>query len=271
VPTYEFPERAVLALSGLARYADLIKEPPVGRGHEFTDVDRDTVGEIFAEVRRDRRLVLLGSEAHRVAQAYGINAAPTRLATRVSEAVGAAEELGYPVVLKIASPKITHKSDIGGVKVGVGSPDEVREGFLGILENVQRALPNVPVNGVEVQKMLPSGTELIVGVSRDVQFGPLVMFGLGGIWVNLLKDVAFRLASGLTLEEIGRMVTETKANTLLHGFRGRPPLDHKAVVETIARVAQLVRDFPEIAEMDINPLVAYERGVGALDVKLTIS
>ena len=271
VPTYEFPERAVLALSGLARYADLIKEPPVGQGHEFTDVDRDRVRETFTEVRRDRRLVLLGSEAHRVAQAYGINAAPTRLTTRVSEAVGAAEELGYPVVLKIASPKITHKSDIGGVKVGVGNPDEVREGFLGILENVQRALPNVPVNGVEVQKMLPSGTELIVGVSRDVQFGPLVMFGLGGIWVNLLKDVAFRLASGLTLEEIGRMVTETKANTLLHGFRGRPPLDHKAVVETIARVAQLVRDFPEIAEMDINPLVAYERGVGALDVKLTIS
>ncbi len=271
VPTYEFPERAVMALAGLARYAELVKEPPVGKGHGFGDVSRRTVKEIFAEVRRDRRLVLLGSEAHRVAAAYGIKAAPIQLATRVSEAVGAAEELGYPVVLKIASPKITHKSDVGGVKVGLKSPGEVREGFLEILENVHRALPNVPVNGVEVQKMMPGGTEFIVGVSRDLQFGPLVMFGLGGIWVNLLKDVSFRLAKGLKLEEVEKMIAETKAYTLLRGFRGRPPLDAKAVAETIARVAQLVRDFPEIAEMDINPLVAYESGVAALDVKMTIS
>ncbi len=271
IPSYEFPERAVMALAGLADYADLIKEPPVGRGYEFTDVDKRKVKEILAEVRRDRRLVLLGSEAHRVAAAYGIPAAPIQLATRVSEAVGAAEELGYPVVLKIASPKITHKSDVGGVKVGLKSPGEVREGFLEILENVQRALPNVPVNGVEVQKMMPGGTEFIVGMSRDLQFGPLMMFGLGGIWVNLLKDVSFRLAKGLTLEEIDRMITETKAYTLLRGFRGRPPLDAKTVAETIGRVAQLVRDFPEIAEMDINPLVAYESGAAALDVKVTIS
>lgn len=271
IPSYEFPERAVAAIAGLSRYAEMIKQPPIGKGHEFDNVDRRTVKEIFADVRRERRLVLLGSEAHRVASAYGINAAPIQLATRVSEAVGAAEELGYPVVLKIASPKITHKSDVGGVKVGLGSPGEVREGFLGILENVQRALPNVPVNGVEVQKMMPGGTEFIVGVSRDLQFGPLVMFGLGGIWANLLKDVAFRLAKGLTLEEVEAMILETKANTLLRGFRGRPPLDAKAVAETIGRVAQLVGDFPEISEMDINPLVAYESGTAALDVKMTIS
>ena len=271
IPSYEFPERAVTAVAGLTRYAELVKRPPLGKGHEFDDVDRRKVKEVFAEVRRERRLVLLGNEAHRVAAAYGIKAAPIELATRVSEAVGAAEELGYPVVLKISSPKITHKSDVGGVKVGLKSPAEVREGFLEILENAHRALPNVPVNGVEVQKMMPGGTEFIVGVSRDLQFGPLVMFGLGGIWVNLLKDVSFRLAKGLTLEEIEAMILETKANTLLRGFRGRPPLDTGAVVETIARVAQLVRDFPEIAEMDINPLVAYENGVAALDVKMTIS
>ena len=271
VPTYEFPERAVAALAGLAAYAERLSRPATSRVPEFEDVDREAVRAVFERVRADRRLVLLGSEAHRVVQAYGIQAAPIQLATRVSEAVGAAEELGYPVVLKIASPKITHKSDVGGVKVGLESPGEVREGFLQILENVQRALPNVPVNGVEVQKMLPGGTELIVGVSRDHQFGPLVMFGLGGIWVNLLKDVSFRLAKGLSLEEIERMIQETKAYTLLRGFRGKPPLDTRAVAETIARVAQLVRDFPEIAELDINPLVAYESGVGALDVKMTIS
>jgi acetyltransferase len=271
IPFYEFPERAVKALSGLTRYGEQVKEPPVGKGHEFDDVNRAKVKEILAGVRRDRRIVLLGNEAHRIAEAYGINVAPIQLATRVSEAVGAAEELGYPIVLKIASPKITHKSDIGGVKVGLDGPGEVREGFLEVLENVSRALPGVPINGVEVQKMLPGGTEFIVGVTRDLQFGPLVVFGLGGIWVNLIKDVAFRLAKGLTLPDIDKMILETKAYTLLHGYRGRPPLDAKAVAETIARVAQLVRDFPEIAEMDINPLVAYEKGVAALDVKITIS
>lgn len=271
IPSYEFPERAVIALAGLVRYGELLKQPPVTKGHEYGDVDRDRVRAIFDAVRRDHRLVLLGSEAHKVAEAYGIVAAPIELATRVSEAVGTAEEHGYPVVLKIASPKITHKSDLGGVKVGLKSPAEVREGFLEILENVHRALPNVPVNGVEVQKMMPGGTELIVGVSRDLQFGPLVMFGLGGIWVNLIKDVSFRLAKGLTLPEIEKMVLETKANTVLRGYRGKPPLDVKAVVEVIARVAQLVRDFPEISELDINPLVAYEEGVAALDVKMTIS
>jgi len=271
IPTYEFPERAIVALAGLHRYSELLKEPPPGEGVRFPDVNPDEVKRVFAAVRAERRLVLLGSEAHRVAAAYGINAAPIDLATRVSEAVGAAEELGYPVVLKVASPKIIHKSDVGGVKIGLETPAAVREGFLEILENVHRALPRVPVNGVEVQKMMPGGTEFIVGVSRDLQFGPLVMFGLGGIWVNLLKDVSFRLAKGLSLRETERMLMETKGYTLLRGFRGRPPLDVEAVKETIARVAQLVSDFPEIAEMDINPLVAYESGVAALDVKMTIS
>lgn len=271
IPSYEFPERAVTALSGLVRYAERARAPVVDQTLEFQDVDKAQVEDIFAGVRREHRLVLLGSEAHRVAAAYGIKVAPTELATRVSEAVGAAEELGYPVVLKVASPKITHKSDIGGVKIGLQTPGEVREGFLEILENVHRALSNVPVNGVDVQKMMPGGTEFIVGVTRDVQFGPMIMFGLGGIWVNLLKDVSFRLAKGLSVREVEAMISETKADTLLRGFRGRPPLDSRAVAETIARVAQLVRDFPTIAEMDVNPLVAYESGVAALDVKVTIS
>jgi len=271
IPTYEFPERAVMALSGLADYGDIVKQPPLGRAVEFSDVKRAEVARIFDAVRRERRAVLLGNEAHQAASLYGIPAAPIMLATRVSEAVGAAEEHGYPVVLKIASPKITHKSDVGGVKVGLRSPAEVREGFLSILENVHRALPNVPVNGVEVQKMMPGGTEFIVGVNRDLQFGPMVMFGMGGLWVNLIEDVSFRLAGGITLEDINEMIRETKAYTLIHGYRGRPPLDGRKVAEVIARVAQLVRDFPEISELDINPLVAYEEGAAALDVKITIS
>ncbi|MCL6559241.1 MAG: acetate--CoA ligase family protein, partial [Firmicutes bacterium] len=196
---------------------------------------------------------------------------PISLATHPDEAVSLADQMGYPVVLKIASPKIIHKTDVGGVKIGLDSAEKVRSGFIEIMENVQRYLPAVVVHGIEVQKMMPKGTELIIGMTKDVQFGPLIAFGLGGIYVNLLKDVSFRLAHGLTTREIENMLTETKAYTLLRGYRGEEPADIKAIVEVIARVARLVTDFPEITEMDINPVFAYNQGVSALDVKITVS
>ncbi|OPZ72942.1 MAG: hypothetical protein BWY80_01030 [Firmicutes bacterium ADurb.Bin456] len=186
--------------------------------------------------------------------------------------MAAAGELGYPVVLKVASPKILHKTDVGGVKIGIKNPEEVRQAFIEIMDSVNRYLPKVIIYGIEVQKMMPRGTELIVGMTRDVQFGPLVAFGLGGIYVNLFKDVAFRLADGLAdAGKIEEMLMETKAYTLLRGYRGESPRDLGAVVDVIRRTARLVKDFPEINEMDINPLFAYERGLSALDIKITIS
>ena len=179
--------------------------------------------------------------------------------------------MGYPVVLKVASPKILHKTDVDGIKIGIKSAEEVKAGFIEIMESIHRLLPQVLVYGVEVQKMMPRGVELIIGMSRDVQFGPLIAFGLGGIYVNLLKDVSFRLANGMTIKEIDRMIAETKAYTLLRGYRGEKPADIRAVADVIARAARLVIDFPEITEMDINPLFAYSQGVSALDVKITIS
>jgi acetyltransferase len=175
---------------------------------------------------RDNRLVLLGSEAAAVARAYGIPAAPISLVTTPDEAVEEAEKMGYPVVLKVASPKILHKTDVGGVKIGLDSPEAVRKGFIEIMENVHRLMPQAVIYGVEVQKMMPRGVELIIGMTRDVQFGPLIAFGLGGIYVNLLKDVSFRLAKGLTEREIENMLRETKAYTLLRGYRGEKPRRH---------------------------------------------
>lgn len=271
IPSYFAPERAVAALRGVTDYGtirDLPSEPHV---LSYPGLDRERVADIFAAVRADGRRVLLGSEAAAVAHAYGIPAAPTILATTPEQAMAAAAELGGKVVLKVASPKILHKTDVGGVKIGLDGPEAVREGFIEILESVHRHLGPVPVHGVEVQPLLPKGRELIIGVSRDATFGPLIMFGLGGIYVNLLEDVSFRLAQGLSRAEVETMITETKAWQLLRGFRGEEPADLETVIETVARVACLARDFPEIEELDVNPLVAYTEGASALDVKITIA
>jgi len=271
IPCYTFPEVAVNAMRALAYYGEMIGARTDEPLPEYQDLDPERVRAVFAAVRDDNRLVLLGSEGAAVLEAYGIPVAPTKLATRAEEAVAIAEELGYPVVLKVASPKIVHKTDIGGVRMGLETPGEVMASFWAVMSNVQRALPHVIPHGIDVQRQAPRGTEVIIGVTRDVHFGHLIAFGLGGIYVNLLKDVSFRLAHGLSLREIEKMISETKAFTLLRGYRGQKPADVGALVNIIARVTRLVTDFPEIAEMDINPVFAYNAGALALDVKITIS
>lgn len=271
VPSYFAPERAVTALKGVTDYGRHLRSPRVEPDLNFADVDGEAVRRTIGAVRRDGRLVLLGSEAAQLARAYGISTATTVLARSPDEASLIAADLDGPVVMKVASPKIIHKTDIGGVRIGPRDPGEVRAAYVQIMEDVHRHLGPVEVHGVEIQPLMPKGRELIVGVSRDIPFGPMVAFGLGGIYVNLLKDISFRLADGLSWSEIRSMLAETKAYLLLRGLRGEGPADIEAVVEAVARTARLALDFPEIAEMDINPLVAYQHGVLALDVKITIS
>ncbi|MFX0107790.1 MAG: acetate--CoA ligase alpha subunit, partial [Candidatus Hodarchaeota archaeon] len=270
IPVFDFPERAVNAISELYRYTvlrDSLKDesPPKYK------VDKKHVREIIESVRQDRRRVMLGSEAHEIAEAYGIPVARIRLATSTEEARAIATDLGFPVVMKIASPDIVHKSDIGGIMVGLNNEDEVETAFLQILENVRAHLPRAVIYGVDVQEMAEKGKELIIGCSRDVQFGPLIMFGAGGIFVNYLKDVAFRLAP-MTRSDASELIEETKMGTLLKGVRGEEPSDIDAIVDTILRISQLVTDFEDIVELDINPAFAYVKGKGvsAIDVKITI-
>ncbi|MGQ9557999.1 MAG: acetate--CoA ligase alpha subunit [Desulfurispora sp.] len=271
IPCYTFPETAIDAIRGMSYYREILQQPASAGDIRPDNLDPETVRRIFQQVRRDNRLVLLGSEAVQVMEAYGIPCAPTALATSPDQAVELAQAMGYPLVMKIASPKILHKTDVGGVKIGIADAAGVKNAFAEIMENVTRLLPNTEIYGIEIQKMMPRGTEIIIGMIKDVQFGPLIACGLGGIYVNLLKDVSFRLADGLTRTEIEKMLSETKAYTLLRGYRGEQPADINTIVDMIARTACLVGDFTEISELDINPVFAYPTGARALDVKITIA
>ena len=271
VPCFDFPEKAIKTVSVMYEYARFMKTPehsPV----RFRDVNQRRVEEIIEAARKDKRVILLSSEAAEVVKAYGIRSTNNRLARSADEAMRYADELGYPVVLKIVSPDILHKTDIGGVALNLKTPAEVLSGYDTILTSVGRFMPEARIYGVLVYHMVPRGKEMIIGMSQDVQFGPLVMFGLGGIYVNFLKDVAFRLAP-LSDYEAQSMIEETRAYTLLKGIRGEPQSDVEALKNTILRVGQLVWEYQQIVEMDINPVIVYGEGEGciALDVKITLT
>ena len=270
IPTYVFPETAVDALVAKTQFAKLGERQYDDVVDNISDVDKDAVKAIFDKVKADGRDTLLGSEAYAVAEAYGISAAPIKLSTSAEEAAELAEEMEFPVVLKIASDKILHKSDIGGVKVGISNAEEAKETYEEIIANAKAAHPDIVPDGVEVQKMMDSGEEVIVGMIRDKQFGPMIAFGMGGIYVNLIEDVSFKLAKGLSSEEIDEQIESTKVSKLLAGYRGEAACDVEEVKEAIKRVARLTLDFPEISELDINPIFVYEEGSSALDIKIKL-
>ena len=270
VPTYVFPEEAVSVIDYLERFNEVQKRNYDYPVEDINDVNKEKVEEIFSKVKSEGRDTLLGSEAYAVAKEYGIDAAPIILSTSPEEAADVAEEMGFPVVLKIASDKILHKSDIGGVQVGINSREEAVDAFNSIMDNVAKAHPDIVPDGIEVQKMMDSGIEVLVGMIKDKQFGPMIAFGMGGIYVNLIEDASFKLANGLTSDEIDELISSTKVFKLLEGFRGEAPGDIDSVRNTIKRVARLSLDFPEISELDINPIFVYEKGSSALDIKIKL-
>ncbi|MBM2839175.1 MAG: acetyl coenzyme synthetase forming, alpha domain protein [Deltaproteobacteria bacterium] len=269
VPNYPYPERGVKAFATMVRYARWLKEPePLIAAF---DVNRDKVREIFASMKTEGRLELGEKEAREVIKAYGFRIPKAMLARTSEESAIVAKGIGFPVVMKIASPDILHKTEVGGVRVGLASEEEVERAFLEITSNASRLMPKALIWGVSIQEMVKKGKEVIVGMSKDHSFGPLLMFGLGGIYVEVLKDVSFRVApAGKT--DIERMISEIRSYPLLKGVRGEPPADTDALVEAIQRLSQLVNDFPEIIEMDINPLVVLPKGEGviAIDARMTL-
>lgn len=229
----------------------------------------EKVSEIFAAVRREGRKFLLEHEAKMVCAEYGIPVTKLKVARTCEEAVKFADEMGYPVVLKIVSPDVIHKSDIGGVILNVKNAGEVSEGYKKILENVKKHAPNAEILGVAVQEMAPQSVEVIVGATKDPQFGPALMFGLGGIFVEILKDVTFRIAP-ITEEEAREMITEVKAYPILEGFRGEPPADIDAIVQILTNTSRLVTEHLEIKELDLNPIMVYEKGAKTVDARIIL-
>jgi len=267
IPSYFDPARGVDSLDALREYAEIQSYEYVG-ATDF-DVDRERAREIL-ERTKERDTNKLGVEAMELLEAYGIPTPQGAIVTNRNEAVQAAGEIGGDVVMKIVSPDILHKSDIGGVEVGVPD-DEVADTYDDLIARARNYQPDATILGVQVQEMadLDAGTETIVGINRDPQFGPLVMFGLGGIFVEVLEDATFRVAP-VSEPEAQEMIDEIDSAPLLRGARGREPVDEAGVVETIQRISQLVTDFPAILELDINPLVATPDGVAAVDIRLTV-
>ncbi len=268
LPCFNFPERGVKAIAGLVKFAEFIKKEPDQEIPVF-QVDKDKVNEIFTNVYKDNRVVLLGDEAAAVARAYGIPTPEVKLARSLEEALEIADSIGYPVVMKVASPHIVHKTDIGGVIMNLENREEVSDAYYTILSNVLRYFPSSQIYGILVQQMVPQGKEIIIGMTRDLTWGPMVGVGLGGIYVNLFEDVSFKI-SPFSRKEAFDMLSKTKAYRLLKGMRGEKPSDIDSIIDVVLRVSQLSQDFKMINEMDINPLFAYEKGCLALDVKITL-
>lgn len=225
--------------------------------------------QIFKTVCKEKRKNLLETEAKTVCLEYGIPVTKFELAKNEAEAVKFAEEIGYPVVLKIVSPDVIHKSDVGGVIVNLKDPKEIRNAYKQILQNVKKHKAKAKITGILVQEMAPSSTEVIVGAIKDPQFGPSIMFGLGGIFVEVLKDVTFRVAP-LTEDEARQMITEVKAYPLLKGYRNQPPADIDAIVKILLNTSKLVMEHQEIKELDLNPIMVYKKGAKTVDARIIL-
>ena len=268
IPHFMYAESAIQTLEGMHRFRDWLKRP-AGRPKVF-NADRKKVRTLFDNMRNSGRKNLVEEEGYEVLAAYGFTTPKTVLADSAERCVDASNSIGYPVVMKIASQDIIHKSDAGGVKVGLANDEQVRTAFNAILQNAKTYKPDANIKGVLVQEMVRSGKEIILGAKQDPIFGPLVMFGLGGIYVEVLRDVVFRLAP-IDENEANRMVHSIKTLNLLKGVRGEKPSDLGALVDSLQRLSQLVTEFPEIEEFDINPLLVLEEGKGVRTVDVRIS
>ena len=224
---------------------------------------------IFDQVKKEGRSILTEFESKKILKQAGIPVVETKLAKTQKEAVSLSQKMGFPVALKIASPDVIHKSDSGGVKLSVNSVAEVKKSYDEILKKVRKQYPDAVVHGVSVQKMFRPGTEVIIGTSKDPQFGPVIMFGLGGIFVELLKDVSFRVIP-VERRDAQEMIKEIKGYPLLQGYRGKEPANLSALVEIILKISKLIEENPQIKELELNPVFAYQNKAVAVDARIIL-
>jgi acyl-CoA synthetase (NDP forming) len=251
----------------MMEYRRWCENPPLNV--ETWDVDRERVQAVFDRARAEGRVTIGDAEAREILAAYGFPTPRTALARDADQAARMAGEIGFPVALKIASPDILHKTDVGGVRLNLTTADEVREAYDLMIYRAMRYVPGADIWGCLVQEMVVGGKEIIVGMGRDPHFGPLMVFGLGGIYVEAVQDVAFRLAP-FDRREAQEMINEIKCINLLRGVRGERPSDLQALAESLLRFSQLVTDFPEIVEFDVNPLTLFEEGRGVMGIDMRL-
>jgi acyl-CoA synthetase (NDP forming) len=224
---------------------------------------------IFDQAKNEGRSILTEFESKKLLKQMGIPVVETRLATNLKEVVSISHRIGFPVVLKIASPDVVHKTDSGGVKLDLKNASDVKKGYKDILNSVRKKYPRALIHGVSVQKMARPGTEVIIGTSKDPQFGPVIMFGVGGIFVEVLKDVSFRVIP-LTRKDAQEMIREIKGFPLLQGYRGKEPANIPALAGMILRISQVITENPQIREMELNPVFAYKDKALAVDARIIL-
>lgn len=268
IPCYAFPEPAIRAIEGMYHYQNW-RERPEPVSMDFPR-DLEQARAVLDKARTGGCVEIVEFQAQNLLKAYNLPLPMTELARTSDDAVAAAERIGYPVVMKIASPQISHKSDVGGVRVGMENADEVRSAFMDITSRASRLRKDAAIQGCLVQEMAPKGSrEIIIGFKRDPQFGALIMFGLGGVYVEVLKDISFRLAP-LTLTDAQDMVREIRSYPLLRGVRGERPVAFDAIEKIMLIMSQLADDFPEILEADFNPVLVNPDGAVVADVRVTL-
>ena len=228
-----------------------------------------TKAEILGKARKEKRTLLTEIEAKELMKTAKIPVVETKLATSKTEAMELAKKMGFPVVMKIVSPDVVHKSDAGGVKLNIQNATQVGKAYSEIMAGVKKHYPKAKIVGVTVQKMAKQGIEVIIGMTKDAQFGPVIMFGLGGILVEVLKDVSFRIVP-MTRRDAGEMITEIKGFPILKGYRGQDPADVPFLEELIVKVSDFVDKNPEIKELDLNPVFAYKSGAMAVDARIIL-
>jgi acetyl coenzyme A synthetase (ADP forming)-like protein len=270
LPDYSAPERAVGALKAMVEYAAWRERPP--RIVTRFPVNRRRVERILSRHERTGRKQMGEVAAKEILRAYDFNVPPGRLAGTADEAMEIAERVGFPVAMKIASQQVVHKSDLGGVQLNLATRNQVRDAFELMMMRIPKRAPHARIDGAYVEKMCARGTEVIIGMTRDPQFGPMMMFGLGGIFVEVMKDVTFYLAP-ITADEAMQMLMGTRSYALLKGARGKEAVDLAAIASGLQRISQLATDFPQIAELDINPYIVGELGSEPVvaDARITLA
>jgi len=228
-----------------------------------------SISEIIATARSQNRVVLTEVEAKEIMQSAGVPVVETKLAQTKEAALQLSEQIGFPVVAKIVAPDITHKSDAGGVRLNISDRGKMEEAWDDLMANARAAFPDSQIDGVAVQRQAPDGTEIIIGGSQDPQFGPVVMFGLGGVFVEILKDVSFRIVP-LSKNDASEMITDIKSYKVLEGYRGNAAADIEAIQKALVSTSNLLEGNPDIAELDLNPVFAYADGILAVDARIIL-